>query len=109
MGIVNFFTRLAWFVLVRRHLKVCQKFKKTREINMPPKSNNQKKKEAEAAGRPPKKTNQQENAGKTAAGKRRKCRLREQQKGKRSPEPGKSFEYHIPTKFIHVSLPAMRG
>ena len=37
---------------------------------MPPKSNNQKKKEAEAAGRAPKKTKQQENAGKTAAGKK---------------------------------------
>ena len=33
---------------------------------MPPKSNNQKKKEAEAAGRAPKKTKQQENAGKSA-------------------------------------------
>ena len=30
---------------------------------MPPKSNNQKKKEAEAAGKAPKKTKQQENAG----------------------------------------------
>ena len=30
-----------------------------------PKSNNQKKAEAEAAGRPPKKTKQQENAGKS--------------------------------------------
>ena len=34
---------------------------KSRE--MPPKSNNQKKKEAEAAGKAPKKTKQQENAG----------------------------------------------
>ena len=33
---------------------------------MPPKSNNQKKKEAEAAGKAPKKTKQQENAGKSA-------------------------------------------
>ena len=38
---------------------------------MPPKSNNQKKKEAEAAGRAPKKTKQEENAGKTAAGKKK--------------------------------------
>lgn len=32
---------------------------------MPPKSNNQKKKEAEAAGKAPKKTKQQENAGRS--------------------------------------------
>ena len=38
---------------------------------MPPKSNNQKKKDAEAAGRAPKKTKQEENAGKTAAGKKK--------------------------------------
>merc|ERR1711892_918506 len=35
-------------------------------ITMPPKSNNQKKKEAEAAGKPPKLTKQQENAGKSS-------------------------------------------
>ena len=37
---------------------------------MPPKSNNQKKKEAEAAGKAPKKTKQQENAGKSASQKK---------------------------------------
>ena len=36
------------------------------QITMPPKSNSQKKKEAEAAGKAPKKTKQQENAGKSA-------------------------------------------
>jgi len=36
-----------------------------------PKSNNQKKKDAEEAGRKPKLTKQQENAGKTAAGKKK--------------------------------------
>ena len=38
---------------------------------MPPKSNNQKKKDAEAAGRAPKLTKQQENSGKTTAGKKK--------------------------------------
>jgi hypothetical protein len=38
---------------------------------MPPKSNNTKKKEAEAAGKAPKLTKQQENAGKTAKGKKK--------------------------------------
>merc|ERR1712192_240621 len=43
---------------------------KSPRIRMPPKSNNQKKKEAEAAGKAPKKTKQQENAGKSASQKK---------------------------------------
>ena len=47
---------------------------------MPPKSNNQKKKEAEAAGKAPKKTKQQENAGKSASQKKAEmqvCRMQQ--------------------------------
>ena len=43
---------------------------------MPPKSNNQKKKEAEAAGKAPKKTKQQENAGKSASQKKAEMQVR---------------------------------
>ena len=43
---------------------------------MPPKSNNQKKKEAEAAGKPLKKTKQQENAGKSASQKKAEMQVR---------------------------------
>ena len=45
---------------------------------MPPKSNNQKKKEAEAAGKAPKKTKQQENAGKSASQKKAEMQVKPQ-------------------------------
>ena len=47
---------------------------------MPPKSNNQKKKEAEAAGKAPKKTKQQENAGKSASQKKAEMQVKPQSK-----------------------------
>ena len=50
---------------------------------MPPKSNNQKKKEAEAAGKPPKKTKQQENAGKSASQKKAEMQVRNRATAKR--------------------------
>merc|ERR1712083_164475 len=62
---------------------------------MPPKSNNQKKKEAEAAGRAPKKTKQEENAGKTAAGKKK------EMQAKRAADREKKANKNL-AKCIHV-------
>ena len=52
-------------------------FRQKQTLAMPPKSNNQKKKEAEAAGRAPKKTKQQENAGKSASQKKAEMQVRQ--------------------------------
>ena len=58
---------------------------------MPPKSNNQKKKEAEAAGRPPKKTKQQENAGKSAKQKKAEMQAKKVADKVKSTEKSVSF------------------
>ena len=55
------------------------------DSKMPPKSNNQKKAEAAAAGKAPKKTKQQENAGKSAS--QKKAELKEKRAAKTSDGP----------------------
>merc|ERR1712203_471663 len=69
---------------------------------MPPKSNNQKKKDAEAAGRAPKKTKQEENAGKTAAGKKKEMQAkraadRERRLAKLSANKNLAKSIHVTT------------
>ena len=56
---------------------------------MPPKSNNEKKKEAEAAGKAPKKTKQQENAGKSSKQKK------EETQAKRAADREKKTGYKM--------------
>merc|ERR1712111_184403 len=97
-------TRLAWFVMVRRHLKFVKSFKKLVKSTCPQNPTIKRRRKPRPLAGPPKRQ-----SSKKKLEKRRKCRLREQQKGKRSPEPGKSFEHHIPTKFIHqVTFPYLR-
>merc|ERR1712029_944641 len=81
MGIVNFFTRLAWFVLVRRHLKFVKSFKKLVKSTCPQNPTIKRRRKPRPLAGPPKRQSSKKMLERQQLEKRRKCRLREQQKG----------------------------
>merc|ERR1739848_889320 len=78
-------SKLLWFLNISRQFSLFCHLNQNRLSLTMPKSNNQKKAEAEAAGRPPKKTKQQENAESPRPRKRKSRKLPRLRKTRRNP------------------------